>query len=153
MYPEFSTNFTATNRLSSRHPNLQNMDRDTSKSKHDHKPISLVATNLRRVIQAPLGYSFILIDYSQQELVIAAYLSKDPTFIRNVTLEDHHKKLSADLSKIVGFEITRDNAKTIIFGELYGRGIESLAKFLKISLEMALKISSGLQRIYPVFME
>lgn len=113
---------TATTRLASVHPNLQNI------------PVrSTLAKDLRTCFIAKDGFSLLSLDYSQIELRLLAHFSQDETLMQAfLNNEDIHAqtalKLFGELSKE-----KRALAKTINFGILYGMGQVKLAKSLGIS--------------------
>lgn len=110
---------TATGRLSSEKPNLQNIPQD-----------SKWATTLRDCFEAKQGCVFVAFDYSQLELRILAHLSGDFALI-NVFKEggDVH---TATAQKVFGVRevdrVKRRMAKTLNFGVIYGMGARSFAR-------------------------
>ncbi len=117
---------TATGRLSSTEPNLQNIPVRTKEGRR-----------IRKAFIARPGYTLVAADYSQIELRIMAHLSQD-----NGLLEAFSKGLdihSATASEVFGVPIdvvTKDqrrNAKAINFGLIYGMSAFGLAKQLGIS--------------------
>ncbi len=104
---------TATGRLASNGPNLQNI------------PVrSDVGRQIRKAFKAPEGKVLICADYSQIELRILAHLSGDPGLIRAFEEgQDIHTAVAAQVFHISPEEVTREqrnNAKTINFGIIYG---------------------------------
>jgi len=104
---------TATGRLASHRPNLQNIPVRTD-----------VGRQIRKAFRAPEGHMLICADYSQIELRILAHLSGDPGLIEAFEKDlDIH---AAVASKVFGTpidQVTREqraNAKTINFGIIYG---------------------------------
>jgi DNA polymerase I-like protein with 3'-5' exonuclease and polymerase domains len=93
---------------------------------------------IRNLFIAPPGWSLIDIDYSQAELVLLAYLARDPAFIEAVNSTDLHTATAKGLMKsdTIDDEIRR-KAKTINFLKAYGGGATLLAQRLKISEEEA----------------
>jgi DNA polymerase-1 len=119
LYGSFYLGNTATGRMSSFNPNMQNMPKG----------------EFRSLFCARTGYSLVGLDYSQQELRVAAMLTQDPELLR-VYLEkgDIHVNTVASLLKLpkerVGKE-QRQLAKAVIFGLLYGQGASGLASYAK----------------------
>ncbi len=104
---------TATGRLASNGPNLQNI------------PVrSDVGRQIRKAFKAPEGKVLISADYSQIELRILAHLSGDPGLIRAFQEgQDIHTAVAAQVFHVPPQEVTkvqRSNAKTINFGIIYG---------------------------------
>ncbi|MBI4121352.1 MAG: DNA polymerase I [Candidatus Ryanbacteria bacterium] len=121
---------TATGRISSQNPNLQNI------------PIkSELGKSVRRAFVADIGYELVSFDYSQLELRIAAELSKDETLTRAFRNgEDIHARTAAKMFNKPIDAVSpeeRRRAKTINFGILYGMGSRALAESLHISGEEA----------------
>lgn len=112
---------TATGRLSSQNPNLQNI------------PIrSKFGQEIRRAFVAARGFQLVAFDYSQLELRIVADLSRDEkmmeAFKRGV---DIHRMTAAEVNKVPLEKVTaemRSRAKTLNFGVLYGMGARALAE-------------------------
>lgn len=113
---------TVTGRLSSKEPNLQNIPRNYG-----------VAKGIRDAFIAAEGNVIICVDYSQLELRLMAHFSKDPTL-----LEAYNTK-GADVHQITADECgcTRQHAKIINFGLIYGMSPWLLARTLDISVEEA----------------
>lgn len=128
------TNFiqtgTATGRLSSRDPNLQNIPvRDENGRK------------IRKAFDAEKNKLLISADYSQIELVILAHLSKDKNLCNAfLSGNDVHKATAAMIFGVSSEEVQpemRRTAKTINFGVIYGMSAFRLARQLGISRTMA----------------
>ena len=117
---------TATGRLSSSDPNLQNIPIRTEEGR-----------KVRQAFIAASGKKLIAADYSQIELRIMAHLSKDKGLITafNEGL-DVHKATAAEVFAVELDEVTSDqrrSAKAINFGLIYGMSAFGLAKQLKIN--------------------
>lgn len=125
IHTSFVQTGTATGRLSSRDPNLQNIPvRDDN------------GRRIRSAFTAPEGSLLVSADYAQIELVILAHLSGDPALRESFTSgEDVHRK-TASLIFNVGPEMVnadmRRVAKTINFGVMYGMSPFRLANELRI---------------------
>lgn len=117
---------TATGRLSSSDPNLQNI------------PIRLdEGRKIRRAfIPSAAGKIFFAADYSQVELRILAHLSKDPILIEAFqTGQDIHRRTAAEVNGVSLEEVTplmRDQAKAVNFGIIYGSSDYGLSQGLRI---------------------
>nr|WP_320136329.1 DNA polymerase I [uncultured Amphritea sp.] len=116
---------TATGRLSSSDPNLQNI------------PIrSTEGRRIRQAFVAPKGYKLVAADYSQIELRIMAHLSQDKGLLNAFAHgEDVHKATAAEVFGVELANVTTDqrrSAKAINFGLIYGMSAFGLAKQLGI---------------------
>ncbi len=121
---------TATGRLSSSDPNLQNI------------PIrSAEGRKIRQAFIAPEGYVLLAADYSQVELRIMAQLSGDAGLLGAFERgEDVHSTTAAEIFDVALSEVTREqrrSAKAINFGLIYGMSAFGLAKQLKIERKLA----------------
>lgn len=112
---------TATGRLSSSNPNLQNIPIRTAEGRR-----------IRQAFVAPKGYKLLAADYSQIELRIMAHLAQDPGLLDAFRHDrDVHKATAAE---VFGVELNavssdqRRNAKAINFGLIYGMSAHGLAK-------------------------
>lgn len=126
IHTSFVQTGTATGRLSSRDPNLQNIPvRDEAGRK------------IRMAFSAPKGRTLVSADYSQIELVILAHLSQDKNLCNAFNSGvDVHKATAALIFGVNPEEVTPDmrrTAKTINFGVMYGMSAFRLAKDLKIT--------------------
>ncbi len=121
---------TATGRLSSSNPNLQNIPVRGS-----------LGRRMRACFTAPEGRMLVSADYSQIELRVLAHLSRDETLLAAFREgEDIHARTASLLFDVAVSEVSADqrrNAKTINFGLIYGMGPQKLAQELNISLAEA----------------
>lgn len=121
---------TATGRLSSSDPNLQNIPIRTEEGRR-----------IREAFIAPKGYQFIVADYSQIELRIMAHMSDDANLLKAFAEDlDIHTATAAEILHIPHEEVTSDerrNAKAINFGLIYGMSAFGLAKQIGASRDMA----------------
>jgi len=130
LHTTFNQLATATGRLSSSNPNLQNI------------PIrGEFGPRMRACFIASRGRLLVGADYSQIELRILAHMSKDPNLIQAFAVnEDIHRRTAGLLFDKDIQEITTDErrkAKTINFGLLYGMGPQKLSRELGISMDEA----------------
>lgn len=121
---------TATGRLSSSNPNLQNI------------PVrGELGRRMRACFTAPEGKALISADYSQIELRVLAHLSRDETLLAAFRQgEDIHARTAGLLYDVDVEDVSPDqrrNAKTINFGLIYGMGPQKLARELNIPLAEA----------------
>ena len=130
IHTTFNQTATATGRLSSSNPNLQNI------------PVrGDLGRRMRTCFTAGPGMKLISADYSQVELRVLAHYSQDPTLLsafRNG--EDIHTRTAALLFDVDPAQIGPDQrrrAKTINFGLIYGMGARKLGQDLGIPLSEA----------------
>jgi len=130
LHTSFHQALTATGRLSSTEPNLQNIPTRTEEGRR-----------IRRAFVAAPGCLMLSADYSQIELRVLAHLSGDPTLIDAFRRgEDIHARTAAEVLGREPREIdaeARRLAKVINFGIIYGMGPQRLAGELGISLKEA----------------
>ncbi len=125
IHTSFNQTVTATGRLSSTEPNLQNIPIKTE-----------LGREIRKAFVAKKGYKLLAIDYSQIELRVAAHLSGDKELIKAFKSgADIHTQTAALINKTRLKEVTsemRREAKAVNFGVLYGQGVHGLAKAVDI---------------------
>ena len=121
IHTTFTQNVTATGRLSSKDPNLQNIPVRTEEGKR-----------IRAGFIAPEGKVLVSADYSQFELRLAAALSNDQNLINDFNNNiDIHTKTASEAFNIPFDQVTKDQrraAKVINFGILYGMSVKGLAE-------------------------
>jgi len=133
---------TATGRLSSTDPNLQNI------------PIrSEEGRKIRLAFIAPTDHKIVAIDYSQIELRIMAHLSDDPGLVKAFSEgKDVHKATAAEIFAVPLDEVTSDqrrSAKAVNFGLIYGMSAFGLAKQLNVSRHTAQEYMDKYFERYP----
>jgi DNA polymerase-1 len=131
VHTSFNQTVTATGRLSSSGPNLQNIPVRTEEGR-----------KIRRAfVAASKGACLVSADYSQIELRVLAHLSEDKHLIQAFQEgADVHRYTASLIFNVPMGEVSeamRDSAKTVNFGVLYGMGPFSLAKSLRITNEAA----------------
>jgi len=130
IHTSYNQTVTATGRLSSSNPNLQNIPIRTLEGKR-----------IRQAFIAAPDCILISADYSQIELRILAHLSEDETLIEAfLSGEDIHNRTASDIFGVFPQMVNADmrrQAKVINFGILYGMSAFGLAKELSISQKMA----------------
>lgn len=132
LHPSFHLHRTATGRLSSSDPNLQNIPRESS---------------IRKLFVAPQHHQLFVADYDQIELRIMAMFSQDPQLVRIFnTGEDIHTATAAAVFKKDPKDITseeRQIGKGVNFLTAYGGGAAKLARTTGIEEEHAMEILSN----------
>ena len=142
IHTSFNQTVTATGRLSSSNPNLQNIPiRDTE------------GREIRRAFIASPGCKFFSADYSQIELRIMAHMSGDSNMIEAFNSgADIHTATAARIYKVPMEEVTNDmrrKAKTANFGIIYGISTFGLAERLNIPRPEAKVLKDGYFATYP----
>jgi DNA polymerase I len=130
IHTSFNQTVTATGRLSSSDPNLQNIPIRTEEGRE-----------IRQAFVPRDGWHLVAADYSQIELRILAHYSKDAILTEAFQKdEDIHTRTAAEVFKVfpsfIDTELRRQ-AKVINFGIIYGMGAFRLSKELGISHKMA----------------
>jgi DNA polymerase I len=132
LHTRFNQTGTATGRLSSSNPNLQNI------------PVrSELGREIRAAFIASPGNLLLSADYSQIELRILAHLSKDPILVEAFSRgEDIHSRTAQEVFDVAPFAQTREHrrvAKVINFGVIYGLSAFGLAQQLDIDTKEGAK--------------
>lgn len=126
----FHQTITATGRISSTEPNLQNIPTRIELGKQ-----------LRRAFKPKEGYLFIDADYSQIELRVLAHISNDEHMIEAFNNnEDIHKQAAASVFKVPINEVTKEqrtHAKAVNFGIVYGISDFGLGEQIGVSRKKA----------------
>ena len=121
---------TATGRLSSSDPNLQNIPVRTPEGRR-----------VRQAFIPATGCKMVAADYSQIELRIMAHLSEDPSLLKAFAEgQDIHRATAAEVFAVAREEVTADmrrSAKAINFGLIYGMSAFGLARQLNIGRKQA----------------
>jgi len=130
IHTSFNQTVTATGRLSSSNPNLQNIPVRTEEGRR-----------IRTAFVPEPGWVLLSADYSQIELRLLAHLSQDPVLIESFQKgQDVHARTAAELfgaSLNTVSAAQRRQAKTINFGIIYGMGALRLGRSLGIPLKTA----------------
>lgn len=150
IYSTFNQTITATGRISSTEPNLQNI------------PVRLeLGRELRKIfIPESAEFCFLDADYSQIELRVLAHISGDESLIAAFkSNQDIHRMTASQVFHVPFDEVTplqRSNAKAVNFGIIYGKGAFSLGQDLGISRKEAGEYINAYFARYPkikTFME
>jgi len=142
VHTSFNQTRTATGRLSSSEPNLQNI------------PIrGEFGKQVRQAFVAPAGSYFVAGDYSQIDLRALAHLSQDPGLLNAFHRdEDIHAATAAQLFGVDASQITPDMrrlAKTVNFGVIYGMSDYGLEQATELSREEATQFIATYFAKYP----
>ncbi len=142
IHTSFNQTVTATGRLSSSNPNLQNIPIRNEDGKE-----------IRKAFIPDEGCEFFSADYSQIELRIMAHLSEDPHMIEAFREnQDIHAATAAKIYKEKLEDVTREQrskAKTANFGIIYGISVFGLAERLNIDRKEAKELIDGYFENYP----
>ncbi len=130
LHTSFNQAGTATGRLSSSEPNLQNIPIKTPLGKR-----------VRRAFISEEGFSFLSADYSQIDLRILAHFSEDPVLVAAFCKgEDIHERTASEVFSgelLFSPEERRRRAKIINFSIIYGTSPLSLSRELGVSVQQA----------------
>jgi DNA polymerase-1 len=142
IHTSFNQAITATGRLSSSNPNLQNIPVRNEDGKE-----------IRKAFVAEEGCEFFSADYSQIELRIMAHLSEDANMMEAFRSGyDVHAATAAKVFKKEISEVTREErskAKTANFGIIYGISVFGLAERMEVSRKEAAELIDGYFATYP----
>lgn len=142
IHTSFNQTVTATGRLSSSNPNLQNIPIRNEDGKE-----------IRKAFIPDDGCIFFSADYSQIELRIMAHLSGDPHMIEAFQKgQDIHAATASKIYKVPLEEVTREQrskAKTANFGIIYGISVFGLAERLNVDRKEAKELIDGYFKNYP----
>lgn len=142
LHTSFNQAVTATGRLSSSNPNLQNIPVKTEEGKR-----------IRKAFIGERGNLIMSADYSQIELRILAHLSKDPelvsAFENNRDVHTHTASLIFGIKESEVTQEMRSNAKTVNFGIIYGISAFGLSKGLNIDPSSAQQFIDSYFERYP----
>lgn len=142
IYGKFHQTITATGRISSTDPNLQNI------------PIRMeLGRKIRKVFIPEDGYVFLDADYSQIELRVLAHMSEDDKLIKAYKeAKDIHRMTASEVFHTPFDEVTsaqRSNAKAVNFGIIYGISSFGLGQDLNITRKEAEKFIDKYFATYP----
>ena len=142
VHTSFNQTVTATGRLSSSNPNLQNIPIRDEQGKE-----------IRKAFIASEGRVFMSADYSQVELRLMAHLSQDKNMMDAFNADhDIHAATAANIYKVPIEEVTSDmrrKAKTANFGIIYGISIFGLSERLGVSRAEAKELIDGYFMSFP----
>jgi DNA polymerase-1 len=134
IHTSYNQAVTATGRLSSNNPNLQNIPVRTEKGREIR----------RAFVPRSEAYTLLAADYSQIELRIIAHLSQDPAMVSDFNLgHDIHAATAAKVFHVPMNEVTkeqRSRAKAVNFGIIYGMSAFGLAERMELSRSEAADI-------------
>lgn len=142
LHTSYNQAVTATGRLSSSNPNLQNIPTRTPEGK-----------KIREAFIAEQGFKLLAADYSQIELRVLAHFSEEPALLEAFARgEDIHARTAIEVFGVKPDEVTpelRRRAKVINFGILYGMSDFGLAQELGIDQKEAKKYIDAYFQRYP----
>lgn len=142
VHTTYNQTITATGRLSSSDPNLQNIPTRSE-----------LGRTVKTAFSAGEGSVFLAVDYSQIELRLLAYLSGDEHLVRAFNEgEDFHAETAARVFGVPVSEVTpdlRSRAKAVNFGIVYGQQAYGLSQSLHISMAEARDMIDRYYEAYP----
>lgn len=142
IHTSFNQAVTATGRLSSTNPNLQNIPVKEERGREIRKAFVTTNNNL-----------FLSADYSQIELRLMAHLSQDASMLEDfLNNQDIHTATASKIFKVAATEVTREQrgkAKTANFGIIYGISAFGLSQRLNISRSEAKQLIEQYFETYP----
>ena len=142
IHTRFNQAITATGRISSSDPNLQNIPIRTP-----------MGRRIREAFIASEGFLILSADYSQIELRILAHITDDATLTDSFTREvDIHARTASEIFGTPLDQVSEDQrrqAKTINFGIIYGMGPHKLSQELRIKRDVAKRYIENYLAKYP----
>lgn len=142
VHTTYNQSITATGRLSSSDPNLQNIPTRSE-----------LGRTVKTAFSAGEGSVFLAVDYSQIELRLLAHLSGDEHLVRAFNEgEDFHAETAARVFGVPVSEVTpdlRSRAKAVNFGIVYGQQAYGLSQSLHISMAEARDMIDRYYEAYP----
>ena len=142
VHTTYNQTITATGRLSSSDPNLQNIPTRSE-----------LGRTVKTAFSAGEGSLFLAVDYSQIELRLLAHLSGDEHLVRAFNEgEDFHAETAARVFGVQVSEVTpdlRSRAKAVNFGIVYGQQAYGLSQSLHISMAEARDMIDRYYEAYP----
>lgn len=97
----------------------------------------------KSILNPPKGSVYVLLDYQQQEPMIAAYMAGCQALIRWYEQGDIYKLLALRIQR----QLNREQCKKLLIGHLYGIGIRTLAEQLKVSVNQVRSWLAGLSKV------
>lgn len=142
IHGKFNQTITATGRISSTEPNLQNIPARVE-----------LGRAIRKVFLPEEGYTFVDADYSQIELRVLAHLSGDKNLIHAYEMEqDIHARTASEVFGVPIDQVSsiqRRDAKAVNFGIVYGLSAFGLSQDLKITRKQAQEYIDKYFETYP----
>ncbi|NJN70645.1 MAG: hypothetical protein HC801_10460 [Nitrospira sp.] len=137
VHANFNLTGTVTGRLSSSRPNMQNIPRDAT-------------APIKQIFTAVPKHFLIAADYSQIELRIGAYLTRDANMLQLLRSgADLHTETARQICGREPSKEERSRAKTVNFGVFYGMGMKALAEKEQMTEQAALRFIRAWHRAFP----
>ncbi|XP_044743905.1 DNA polymerase theta-like [Chrysoperla carnea] len=144
-----SDSFNATGRITMYEPSLQSIPRDFEIPIND----SILMLSVRSAFVPKDGYVLISADYCQLELRLLAYFSKDKRLCAIMHSDDDvFQLIAAKWNRIPIDEVddvTRNRAKQLCYGIIYGMGVKTLSDQLEIDENQATEMIESFKNTYP----
>lgn len=158
LHPSFNQNGTGTGRFSCSEPNLQNIpiegDRRTAYTEDEaNEAVEMTgiryAPHIKRIFEVRQGYGHLHTDKKQAEMVMVAHYANDPImkaiFAKGESIHD-------GLCRALYNEYTKGlktRTKAVVFGFIYGAGLETLARKIGGTIADAREARHRLERVLP----
>ena len=146
IHTTFTQNVTATGRLSSKDPNLQNIPVRTEEGKR-----------IRQGFVAPKGRVLVSADYSQFELRLSAVLANDQVLINDFNHDvDIHTKTASEAFGVPLDQVTKEqrrSAKAINFGIIYGMSVNGLSEATRMPYAEAKQFMENYRKLRAPIMQ
>ena len=146
IHTSFNQTITATGRLSSSNPNLQNIPARTE-----------LGRKIRQAFITQKGFKFLSADYSQIDLRIVASIANDKKMIDAFKRdEDIHRQIAAEINEVNPDKVTpemRQDAKTISFGLIYGMSPYGFAQATGMAQDRAQEFMEKYFKLHPAIKE
>ena len=146
---------TGTGRLSSRHPNVQQVPKGATTMRHVGATTTAdVTISVRGAFVAPAGCLLVSADYSQLEMRLMAHISGDPRLQAELHAGGDlfrrvagawHRKPPESVSAV-----EREHTKQLCYGLTYGLGVERMANTMSLSVQEASQLRRGFLSSFPV---
>jgi DNA polymerase I-like protein with 3'-5' exonuclease and polymerase domains len=152
LHTQWFTAATGTGRLSSRHPNVQQVPKRPTTLSALGTDESKTPVHVRDAFRPAEGFVLLSADYSQLEMRLLAILSGDPRLVNELRAGgDLFRRLAALWHRAPLEDVTsteREQTKQCCYGIIYGLGVERLAQNLDTSVQTARTLKQGFENFF-----